>query len=99
MSGYPFQHYSLGYQKQGTTAVVTLSGNRANVRLMDGPAFASYQRGGQYRFIGGQAQSSPVRLIIPSDGNWHVVVELIGLGGSVRSGIYVEPAPSAPPLV
>lgn len=94
MSSYPFQHYNLGYQAPGSTVVVTLSGNRANVRLMDGPSFASYQRGGQYSFFGGQAQSSPVRLGIPSAGNWHLVVDLIELGGTVRSGISVEPPPT-----
>jgi hypothetical protein len=96
MGGYPFQHYNLGYQKRGSVVVVTLSGNAANVRLMDSSNFSSFQRGGQHRAIGGLAQSSPVRLGVPNDGNWHVVVDLIGLGGSVRSGVYVEPPPPAP---
>lgn len=94
VAGYPFQHYNLGFQRRGSVVVVTLAGNRANVRLMDGANFSSYQRGAQYQAMGGQAQSSPVRLSVPSDGNWHLVVDLIGLGGTVRSGVRVELPPS-----
>lgn len=96
MSGYPFQHFDLGYQKRGSTVVVSLQGNAANVRLLDSSNFSSYQRGGQHRALGGQARTSPVRLGVPNDGHWHVVVDLIGLGGQVRSGVYVEPPPPAP---
>ncbi len=96
MSGFPFTHYRLGNLKRGSTVVVTLKGNRANVRLLDGSNFSSFQRGGQHRFVGGEAQQSPVRLGVPHDGQWHVVVDLIGLGGQVQSAVHVEPLPPAP---
>jgi hypothetical protein len=96
VSGYPFTHFDLGYQKRGATVVVTLRGNRANLRLMDSSNFSNYRRGAQHRFVGGQAQQSPVRLAVPNDGQWHLVVDLIGLAGQVNTSIVVEPPPPAP---
>src|SRR6266511_2485865 len=91
-----FTHYDLGQLKKGSVVVVTLSGNAANVRLLDSSNFSSYQRGAQHRYIGGLAKQSPVRLGIPHDGRWHVTVDLMGLGGNVRSSIAVEPPPPDP---
>ena len=91
-----FQHYDLGNLKRGSTVVVTLSGNRANVRLLDSSNFNAYRQGRQHRYIGGLASRSPVRLSVPHPGRWHVAVDLTGLGGTVRSGVQVEPPPPAP---
>ena len=86
-----FQHYDLGYHKRGEVIEVALSGNAANVRLMDGSNFSSYKGGRRHRYYGGLAKKSPVRLQIPSAGHWHVAVDLQGLGGSVRTSIRVLP--------
>lgn len=94
MAGAPFQHYDLGYQARGSMIVVTLDDNAANVRLLDSPNFAQYQRGQPHQWYGGQAQVSPVRLSVPSNGHWHVVIDLMGLGGQVRSSVFVEPPPT-----
>jgi hypothetical protein len=91
-----FTHYDLGHLKRGSVVVVQLSGSAANVRLMDGSNFSSYQRGAQHRYFGGLAKQSPVRLGVPQDGRWHVTVDLMGLQGNVRSGVHVEPPPPAP---
>jgi hypothetical protein len=91
-----FTHYDLGHLKRGSTVVVTLSGNAANVRLLDSTNFNSFRQGRQHRYHGGLAKRSPVRLGVPSDGRWHVTVDLMGLGGSVRSAVGVEPPPPAP---
>jgi len=91
-----FTHYDLGHLKRGSIVVVTLSGNAANVRLLDSSNFSSYQRGGQHRYFGGLAKQSPVRLGVPHDGRWHVTVDLMGLAGNVRSSIVVEPPPPDP---
>jgi hypothetical protein len=92
-----FTHYDLGQLKRGSTVVVSLSGNAANVRLLDGSNFSSFQRGGQHRYIGGLAKRSPVRLGVPSTGRWHLVVDMMGLRGSARSSVAVEP-PAPDPL-
>jgi hypothetical protein len=76
---------------------VTLSGSAANVRLLDSSNFSSYRRGAQHRYVGGLAKQSPVRLGVPHSGRWHVTVDLMGLGGSVRPSVMVEP-PAPDPL-
>jgi hypothetical protein len=75
------------------------TGNAANVRLLDGSNFSSYQRGGQHRYFGGLAKQSPVRLGVPHDGRWHVTVDLMGLAGNVRSSIVIEPPPDPLPPI
>ena len=91
-----FRHYELGHLKRGSVVVVTLQGNAANVQLLDSSGFNNYRAGRRYSYTGGLAKSSPVRLPVPRDGRWHVTVDLIGLGGSVRSGVAVEPPPRGP---
>lgn len=95
--GERFTHYDLGYRKGGEIVEITLSGNAANVRLLDSSSFQSYRNGRNHRYYGGLARQSPVRLQIPHSGNWHVTVDLQGLRGSVRSGIRILPSP-LPPL-
>lgn len=91
-----FTHYDLGHLKRGSVVVVTLRGNAANVQLLDSTGFSNYRNGRRYSYIGGLAKASPVRLAVPRDGRWHVTVDLIGLGGSVRSSVAVEPPPRGP---
>jgi hypothetical protein len=91
-----FTHYDLGQLKRGSVVVVTLQGNAANVRLLDSSNFSSYRNGRQHRYIGGLAKQSPVRLAIPTDGRWHVAVDMQGLAGKVSTSIAVQPPPPAP---
>ena len=86
-----FSYYDLGQLKSGQVVNVTLSGNAANVRLMDSSNFSSYRRGGRHRYYGGLARQSPVRLQVPSNGRWYVTVDMQGLGGSVRHAVHVSP--------
>jgi hypothetical protein len=68
--------------------LVTLD-RQANVMLLDDLAFSSYRSGGRFTYHGGWVTTSPVRLRPPSNGHWHVVVDLAGRGGQVRAGIRV----------
>lgn len=86
-----FAHHDLGFRRGGEIVEVTLSGNAANVRLMDSSDFGSYRNGQRHRYIGGLARKSPVRLQIPHSGNWHVAVDLQGLRGSVNSAARILP--------
>ena len=88
-----FVHHDLGHRSTGEIVEITLSGNAANVRLMDSSNFQSYRNNQQHRCIGGLAKKSPVRLRIPNSGHWHVAVDLAGLGGSVRSSARILPRP------
>jgi hypothetical protein len=99
-----FIQHDLGYQKRGATAVVTLRGNAANVRLLDSSNLNAYRNGRQHRYWGGLVNRSPYRVVIPSDGHWHVTVDLMGMapGARVNSSVSVEPPPlpvarAAPP--
>ncbi|MCY4437546.1 MAG: DUF1883 domain-containing protein [Chloroflexi bacterium] len=92
-----FTHYDLGQLKGGEIVEVTLSGNAANVRLLDNSNLSSYRNGRQHRYHGGLARKSPIRLSIPRSGHWHVTVDMQGLRGNVRSSARVLPS-ALPPL-
>ena len=91
-----FIHHNLGYRQAGEVVEVNLSGNAANVRLLDSANLSSYKNGRQHRYYGGLARKSPVRLEIPRAGNWHVTVDMMGLRGTVRSSTRIMPRPLAP---
>ena len=92
-----FVHHDLGQRRSGEVVEVTLSGNAANVRLLDSSNLTSYRNGRQHRYFGGLARKSPARLQIPHSGHWHVAVDMIGLRGSVRSSARVLPS-ALPPI-
>ena len=70
----------------GDTAEVTFD-RAANIMLLDASNYAAYVGGRKYRYYGGYATRSPARLAIPSDGHWHVVVDLGGGAGRVRATV------------
>jgi hypothetical protein len=88
-----FVHHDLGHRPGGEVVEITLSGNVANVRLMDSTNLMHFKRGQRHRYTGGLAKRSPVRLRIPHSGHWHVTVDLIGLSGSVHSSARMLPGP------
>ncbi|MBK7628790.1 MAG: DUF1883 domain-containing protein [Bacteroidales bacterium] len=87
-----YQVYDLGQLKSGQRVQVTLSGNAANVRLMDSSNYQSYKSGRSHRYTGGLITRSPIVLGIPSSGHWYVTVDLQGLRGTVRSSIQILPS-------
>jgi hypothetical protein len=88
-----FIQHNLGYRKGDEIVEITLSGNAANVRLMDSANLSSYKSGRQHRYYGGLAKQSPIRLQIPHSGTWYVAVDMQGLRGSVRSSARILPGP------
>ena len=70
---------------------VTLS-SQARVLLLDSSNFAAYRSGRRFRYLGGWAKVSPCRLSPSRSGQWHVVVDLAGHGGSVRARVAVRQA-------
>lgn len=64
-----FAHHDLGYRKKGEIAEVTLSGNAANIRLVNSSNLSYYKNGKPHRYYGGLAKQSPVKLAIPNSGN------------------------------
>ncbi len=69
-------------------AVITLDG-QANVMLLDDLNFQSYKKGKSFKYIGGLAKQSPVRLSPSHAGHWHVVVDLGGYAGNVRASVQI----------
>jgi hypothetical protein len=80
---------------QGDLVEVTLSGNAANVQLLDPPNYQAYRDKRQYRYYGGYFTSSPVRLDAPYPGHWHLIIDLGGNAGSVRASVRVLSSTSA----
>ena len=88
-----FTHYDLGNLSRGQIVEVTLSGSAANVRLLDSSNFQRFKSNRRHTFYGGHATRSPIRLSVPRAGRWHVVIDLGGYKGRVRSGIRILPGP------
>lgn len=83
--------YDLGNKKRGEIVEIKLVGSDANVKLMDAFNYESYKNGLYYKYIGGVANRSPVRIQIPSSGYWFVTIDMQGLKGTVKSSIQVMP--------
>ena len=93
-----FNHWSLGHRNQGDIIVVTISGNAANVRLLDSTNFQNYKSGRRHNFHGGLITRSPAEIPIPRSGSWHVAIDMQGLRGQSRASVSVVPREARQPL-
>lgn len=74
-----------------------MKGKNGNVRLLNRSAITAYKAGRKFKAeTEGLVKKSPVRLPIPRDGHWYVVVDTVSLGGKVQSSVEVEPPPLKP---
>lgn len=87
-----FTYYDLGNLDKGRVVEITLQGNAANVQLLDSANFNNYKNGRQYRYIGGLAKQSPIRLQTTHSSHWHIAIDLRGMRGNVRSSVRVLPS-------
>ncbi|NWQ44688.1 DUF1883 domain-containing protein [Bacillus sp. EB106-08-02-XG196] len=74
------------YLNQGDTVRVALD-KQANVRIFDGINFSNFRNGRQAKYYGGRALKSPIDIIVPYTGTWHVVIDLGGARGTIRHSI------------
>ena len=88
-----YQVYDLHQCSKGEQVQVTLSGNAANVRLMDSSNYNNYKHGRRHSYYGGLMRRSPSVLTIPRSGHWYVTIDLGGLRGPVRSSVRKLPSP------
>lgn len=72
-----FLHYEIVTQP-GNIVEVALTGNAANVFLLDDINFQSYQSRKPFQYFGGFFNHSPAVLRPPRPGRWHLVVDLGG---------------------
>jgi len=78
-----YLHYEF---QAGPGQVVEVSlDHQANVLLLDDTNYQNYRRGDAFRYHGGWVRKSPYRLSPPRFGRWHVVIDLGGAGGSIRT--------------
>lgn len=75
-----FTHYDLKEQRAGTIIEVTLSAVN-NVRLMTPTNFQRFKETLDYKFLGGVAKKSPLKIVIPESGHWHLIVDMEGHHG------------------
>lgn len=86
----------LGQLGRGTVVELHLSGNAANVWLMDSSKYSQYKRGKSVRAIGGHTRRSPVRLQTDRSTHWYAVADLGGYRGRLGLEARVLPGPAAP---
>lgn len=87
-----FIYKDLGTLQAGAVVEITVSAV-ANVRLMDTPNFNNYKNGMKQIYTGGTVRQSPVRLMVPTAGHWHVAIDINGIEGSngLKAGVKVLP--------
>ena len=92
-TGQKYLVHDLKTLERGATVVVHLSGNAANVRLMDSSNYQAYKSGRAHRYVGGLVKRSPHRMVVPKRAHWYLTVDMAGLRGTTRTRITVEPPP------
>jgi hypothetical protein len=83
-----YVYYDLGYRDAGEAVIVEVD-RTANVMLLDDSGLSSYRRRQRFQYVGGRATQSPVSIPVPRSGHWHVVIDLGGAQGSIRSSVSV----------
>ncbi len=89
-----FTHYDLKAQRAGATFEVTLSAVN-NVRLMTAANFQRFTELLDFKYVGGVARKSPIRLVVPEPGHWHLIVDMEGHHGLADSSVKLVSAPTA----
>lgn len=91
-TGEPFLHQEM---KVGPDELIEVQlDNWANVLLLDPENYELYRNNQPYRYAkGGYVRHSPFRLRAPSQGTWHLVVDLGGGPGHVRAWVRVYSEP------
>ncbi|MCM2399886.1 DUF1883 domain-containing protein [Rhizobium daejeonense] len=90
-----FSHYDLQELRAGTIIEVTLSAVN-NVRLMTPGNFQRFKETLDFKYLGGVAKKSPIKLTIPESGHWHLIVDMEGHHGLADSSVKTIVAPHAP---
>ena len=86
-----FQYHDLGQLNGGEIVEVTLTGNAANVKLMNSSNFQSYKSNKRHTYYGGYVTRSPYKIPVPSSGRWYVTLDLGGYSGRLGSSVRILP--------
>lgn len=65
--------------------------HQCNIVLVDDTNFENYKRGRQFTHHGGGGffEKLPARLIVPSSGDWNIVIDLGGGTATIRPSIRI----------
>lgn len=85
-----YTHYDLKEIRAGTIIEVSLNAV-ANVRLMTAGNFQRFTELLDFKYVGGVARKSPVRIAIPETAHWHVIVDGEGHNGLAESSVKMLP--------
>lgn len=80
-----YLRFPLHHQTAGTIITIQLRGVESDVLLVDTLNLSRFQRGDSFRYHGGHYRRSPVRLTVPTTGEWTAVV--IRVGGRVEASV------------
>lgn len=86
-----YLEYELGRREEGEIVEIELSGDAANVMLVDRSNRDKYRDGREFQYLGGHATKSPVRLGIPYHGDWWVIVDHGGYDANTNVSVRVLP--------
>ena len=89
-----FNHFDLREQRPGTILEVTLSAVN-NVRLMNATNFQRFKEGLDFKYLGGVARKSPVKMVIPELADWHLIVDMEGHHGLAEATVKLVAPPAA----
>lgn len=76
--------HSAEFLSTGEGFRVHLNQFSARTMLMDDVNFENYRNGRRFTAYGGWAAVSPVSLLAPYPGHWHVVLDLDGRCGTIQ---------------
>ncbi|NKN36672.1 DUF1883 domain-containing protein [Agrobacterium sp. a22-2] len=93
-----FTHYDLKEQRAGAIIEVTLSAVN-NVRLMTAPNFQRFKETLDFKWVGGVAKKSPIKVTIPESAHWHLIVDMEGHHGLAESSVKMIAPPAAAPRI
>ncbi|MBO3759973.1 DUF1883 domain-containing protein [Ciceribacter sp. L1K22] len=88
-----FTHYDLKEQRPGTILEISLSAVN-NVRLMNATNFQRFREGLDFKYLGGVAKKSPVKMVVPEFAHWHLVVDMEGHHGLAESAVKMVAPPT-----
>jgi hypothetical protein len=92
-----FTHYDLKEVRVGAVIEVSLNAVN-NVRLMTSGNYQRFTEMLDFKYLGGVAKKSPIRVTIPETSHWHLVVDCEGHHALAESAVKMLP-PRAMPML
>lgn len=89
-----FTHYDLKELRAGAVIEVSLNAVN-NVRLMTSGNYQRFTEMLDFKFMGGVAKKSPLRVTIPETSHWHLIVDCEGHHALAESSVKMLPPHNA----